>query len=163
LLRDCIALSTVVVRRTVLERTGGFEPSLRAFEDWDLWGRILRVYPSAYVPSVVTTTSQRSGSAMHGSDVYGLARARAQVVRRRWRALRAHGLGRQAIAYHHYFVGGLLLVHGRHGEARRRARRSLRMRPSIRACALYGMSFLGAGPSGVAWRSLQRLRRLVRA
>ena len=162
LLRDCIALSTVVVRRSVLERMGGFEPSLRAFEDWDLWTRVLRVYPSAFVPDVVSTTNQRSTSAMHGSSVYDLARARARVVRRRWRTLRAHGLGRRAIAYHHYFVGGLLLVHGRHGEARRRARRSLRLRPSMRACVLYGMSFLGAGPSGVAWRSLQRLRRLVR-
>ena len=163
LLSDCIALSTVVVRRTVLERTGGFEPSLRAFEDWDLWSRILRVYPSAYVPDVVTATSQRSGSVMHGSNVHDLARARALVVRRRWQTLRAHGLGRQAIAYHHYFVGGLLLVHGRGSEARRRAGRSLRLRPSMRACVLYGMSYLGAGPSGVAWRGLQRLRRLVRA
>jgi glycosyltransferase involved in cell wall biosynthesis len=162
LLRDCIALSTVVVRRTVLERTGGFEPSLRAFEDWDLWARILRVYPSAFTPDVVATTRQRSGSAMHG-NVYDLSRARALVVRRRWRALRAHGLGSQAIAYHHYFVGGLFLVQGRHDEARRRAMRSLRLRPSMRACVLYGMSFLGAGPTGVAWRGLQRLRRLVRA
>ena len=162
LLRDCIALSTVVVRRSALERTGGFEPSLRAFEDWDLWVRILRVYPSAYVPDVVATTSQRAGSAMHARNVYDLARARALVLRRNWRTLRAHGLGRRAIAYHHYFVGGLLLVQGGHGEARRRARRSLRLRPSMRACVLYGMSFLGAGPSGVAWRGLQRLRRLVR-
>jgi glycosyltransferase involved in cell wall biosynthesis len=163
LLRDCIALSTVVVRRTVLERTGEFEPSLRAFEDWELWTRLLRLYPSAFVPDVVATTRQRSGSAMHGSSVYDLARARALVVRRRWRTLRAHGLGRRALAYHHYFVGGLFLVHGRKAAARRRAVRSLRLRPSMRAGALYVMSFLGAGPSGAAWRGLQRLRRLVRA
>jgi hypothetical protein len=99
---------------------------------------------------------------MHG-NVRALSRARAHVVRRRWRVLRAHGLGRRALAQHHYFVGGLLLVDGRVQEARRRAIRSLRLRPTARAAVLYALSFAGGGLTGAAWRRLQRLRRFARA
>ncbi len=162
LIRDRLALSTVVVRRSALDRVGGFEPSLRSFEDWDLWTRVLRLYASDYLPEVVTIAVQRPGSLMHG-NVTGLARDRAAVVRRNWRQIRAHGLGKQALAYHHYFVGGLLLVSGRGPEARRRAVRSLRLRPSPRAVLLYGMSFAGSGVTRATWRQLQRLRRGLRA
>jgi hypothetical protein len=84
-------------------------------------------------------------------------------MRRNWRQLRAHGLGKRALAYHHYFVGGLLLVNGRQAEARRRAERSLRLRPSFRAVVLYAISFAGSSLARASWGQLQRLRRAVRA
>ena len=37
--------STVVYRRKVLEQIGGFDPSLRACEDWDVYLKIARKYP----------------------------------------------------------------------------------------------------------------------
>ena len=162
LLQDRLALSTVLVRRSVLDRVGLFEPSLGAFEDWDLWTRVLRLYESDFVSEVVVIARQHGGSLMHG-NVAQLSRDRARVVQRNWRTLRARGLGRRALAFHHYFVGGLLLVDGQLPQARRRAERSLRLRPSARAAMLYAMSFAGSGFVRPAWRQLQRLRRATRA
>jgi glycosyltransferase involved in cell wall biosynthesis len=162
LLQDRLALSTVLVRRSVLDRVGLFDPSLNAFEDWDLWTRVLRLYESDFIADVVVIARQRGGSLMHG-NVARLSRDRARVVQRNWRTLRARGLGRRALAFHHYFVGGLLLVDGQLPQARRRAERSLRLRPSARAALLYAMSFAGGSLVRPAWRQLQRLRRAARA
>lgn len=47
---------TVVTRREVLERIGGFdeEPALKAVEDFDLWLRIARVCNIQFVPEVLS-------------------------------------------------------------------------------------------------------------
>lgn len=42
--------SNVVVRRSVLDEVGLFDPSLRYNADWDLWMRIARTGPPALVP-----------------------------------------------------------------------------------------------------------------
>lgn len=39
-LYGCILTSTVVVRRTAFERSGGFRPQFRGVEDYDLWVRM---------------------------------------------------------------------------------------------------------------------------
>ncbi|MFQ5801288.1 MAG: glycosyltransferase family 2 protein [Candidatus Methylomirabilales bacterium] len=44
-----INTSAVVVRRTCLEAAGGFNERYRCYEDYDLWLRIARWYPVAYV------------------------------------------------------------------------------------------------------------------
>ena len=41
--------SNVVVRSNILAEVGGFDPALRRTEDWDLWIRIARKGPPAYV------------------------------------------------------------------------------------------------------------------
>jgi glycosyltransferase involved in cell wall biosynthesis len=41
--------SNVVVRSNILTEVGGFDPTLRRTEDWDLWIRIARKGPPAYV------------------------------------------------------------------------------------------------------------------
>lgn len=41
--------SNVVVRADVLAATGGFDPALRRTEDWDLWLRLVRTGPPAWV------------------------------------------------------------------------------------------------------------------
>src|SRR5262249_50069876 len=49
-------LSSVVVRRAVLETVGGFDAGLPVFgcEDWDLWLRIARRHRVAVVPDELT-------------------------------------------------------------------------------------------------------------
>jgi len=45
-LRRClVSPSAVILRRTLFERAGGFDPSLPACEDYDLWLRIARTEP----------------------------------------------------------------------------------------------------------------------
>lgn len=51
LLRDnCIPVLTAVFKRTCIEEVGGFNESLRALSDWDLWIRIADKWPVVFVP-----------------------------------------------------------------------------------------------------------------
>jgi glycosyltransferase involved in cell wall biosynthesis len=42
---NCVTTPSVMVRRTVLDRAGGFDESMRLCEDIDLWTRIARIAP----------------------------------------------------------------------------------------------------------------------
>ena len=44
-----IGTSTLIVRREVFLEMGGFDPTLRALQDWDLWLRIASKYDLAYL------------------------------------------------------------------------------------------------------------------
>ena len=51
LLVDCVVwTSSVLVRRELLARAGGFDDTLRIGEDWDLWLRLSRLTPILRVP-----------------------------------------------------------------------------------------------------------------
>jgi glycosyltransferase involved in cell wall biosynthesis len=68
--RNRINTSTVMVRRDVLQRVGGFDERLRASEDWDLWLRIAAEYLVDVLPEPLVRhrdsgegrVSQRSGA-----------------------------------------------------------------------------------------------------
>jgi glycosyltransferase involved in cell wall biosynthesis len=55
--------ATVMYRRDVLEESGGFDPSLRACEDYDLYLRISRTHPVAF--STETVAEYR----LHGTNM----------------------------------------------------------------------------------------------
>lgn len=48
-----IMTPSICVRRAVYEQVGGFQPALKCAEDWEMWVRIARHYPIAYVPEVL--------------------------------------------------------------------------------------------------------------
>lgn len=50
-LRACPnAVHTLLIKKRCLERTGGFDTQFKAFEDWDLWIRLSKLYVFDYVP-----------------------------------------------------------------------------------------------------------------
>lgn len=51
--RPCLQPSTVLMRREAFERAGGFDPSLRRVEDWELWVRFADLYDVAVIPEVL--------------------------------------------------------------------------------------------------------------
>lgn len=53
--RGLICTQSVTIRRSVLDRVGFFDESLRSGQDWDLWWRIARVAQIGYVDEVVCT------------------------------------------------------------------------------------------------------------
>ncbi len=57
-----IPVLAVMHRRECLDRTGGFDPSLRLLEDWDLWLRMSWRYAFHHVPAV--TAEYRVWSSM---------------------------------------------------------------------------------------------------
>ncbi len=50
---DFVCPIAVVIRRAALERVGGYDESLIANEDWDLWLRLAPYYGIGYVPRVL--------------------------------------------------------------------------------------------------------------
>jgi glycosyltransferase involved in cell wall biosynthesis len=60
-----LATSTIVVRALCLDAVGVFDEQLRMYEDLDLWVRLLRVYPVAFLPRATTVVwkHERNSSA----------------------------------------------------------------------------------------------------
>jgi glycosyltransferase involved in cell wall biosynthesis len=103
--------SNVVVRADVLTQVGGFDPTLRRTEDWDMWIRLSEVGPPAAVArplvayrfhaaNVATETSAMVQEPDLLARRYGIPVDRAAMQRRAaWASLRA---GRRARAVRHY-------------------------------------------------------------
>ena len=117
--------SNVVVRSTILAKVGGFDATLRRTEDWDLWIRIARTGPPAYVPrplvayrfhrgNVVWDPREMVNEARQIATRYGYpVDVTAMQRRAAWAALRG---GRRLVAVRHYALavaGGDLRSVGR--------------------------------------------------
>lgn len=103
--------SNVVVRSALLASVGGFDPGLHRTEDWDLWLRLARTGPPAWVPQPLVAyrfhranvagdldemiTESRRLAERHGIPVDLAAMHR----RAAWTALRG---GRRGAAVRHY-------------------------------------------------------------
>ena len=138
--------SNVIVRSRLLAAVGGFDPSLRRTEDWDLWIRVARTGPPAWVCEPLVAYRFHAGNvasapgemvdearviaARHGIPVDVAAMHR----RAAWAALRG---GRRLLAVRHYARavarGDLRSVGPCRGRARppgRRQRPVVRVAPS---------------------------------
>jgi glycosyltransferase involved in cell wall biosynthesis len=77
--------SSVMMRRTALDRAGGYDPSFPVAQDYDLWMRMARIARMANLPELLVTRRLAPGriSAVRANDRL-LAEARV-----RWRAVRS--------------------------------------------------------------------------
>jgi glycosyltransferase involved in cell wall biosynthesis len=103
--------SNVMVRADVLAEAGPFDPELRRTEDWDMWIRLARSGPPAYVPHpLVAYRFHRTNIPIETSAIthepnllaarYGIPVDRAAMHRRAaWTCLRA---GHRGQAVRHY-------------------------------------------------------------
>lgn len=57
-----IMTPSICVRRAAYERLGGFHPALRCAEDWEMWVRIARDYPIAYIPEPLAAYRMQQAS-----------------------------------------------------------------------------------------------------
>ncbi|MGH7355034.1 MAG: glycosyltransferase [Candidatus Rokuibacteriota bacterium] len=135
-----------LVRRSLLERAGGFDPSLTSLEDWDLWLRLALEAPARYSPDVLATYRVQSG---------GMSRNRARMDDQRFRALDKLGrtrpdaiaalgvAGRRLMADVHNWFGYRAYAEADWHEARRRLAASLRLFPlQRRAPLMLGLAWL---------------------
>jgi glycosyltransferase involved in cell wall biosynthesis len=74
--------SVAVVRRGPLEEAGGFDHSLAAREDWDLWIRLARRHPFTSVPRTLVGYTRRPGSLSQSAERM-LAHGRAVLAKAR--------------------------------------------------------------------------------
>lgn len=81
MLENFIVLSSVMIRRTVIQDIGGFDTSLASVEDWDLWLKLAaRGVRFAAVGEPVTMYQWRAGSM---SKNYELMRSTRQIIIKR--------------------------------------------------------------------------------
>lgn len=91
LLDNFIVVSSVMIRRSLIQEIGGFDTSLPSVEDWDLWLKLsARGVCFAAVPEPVTMYQWRQGSM---SKNYELMRStRKSIIQRALGSLRATAL-----------------------------------------------------------------------
>ncbi len=134
---------TTVARRACLERAGGFDESLTAHEDWDVWLRVARHGSFAFTDRVLAHFR------WHDGNLTGAARADAvRILEERVRVLDrfyaapdtpAAALAARAVAYRNLHVSTGLMHLGRHEHRR--------------ALAAFGRAFgSGANPIATAAR-----------
>lgn len=61
-LENYITTSTLIVKKSVFQHYGGFDPDLPALEDWDLWLKIAKDHPLKYVSTPLTMYRVTAGS-----------------------------------------------------------------------------------------------------
>jgi glycosyltransferase involved in cell wall biosynthesis len=160
LLGNAIFNSSTMIRKNVLQKSGTFDPGIpgNTVQDYDLWLRIARHFPFAYLPQQLTALRLHDGQgtlnrlAMLGDELRLLERIVSERQLRDSPALRARFaelLDELGVAH---------LDNRAHRLARQCFIRALRTRWSARMAVLSAASFLP--PSGVAWlrRSSQMLR-----
>lgn len=62
---NVIAASTVLIRRSVLERIGAFDPAFHLAGDWDLWLRVAESFPIAAVPEALVDYGWHANNLSH--------------------------------------------------------------------------------------------------
>lgn len=73
LVKNRMTGGTVVVNRKSLEKTGMFDESLRAAENWDLWIRISREFDVDYVNGFLVNYLKHQGNISHDSELMTVA------------------------------------------------------------------------------------------
>jgi glycosyltransferase involved in cell wall biosynthesis len=137
--------SNVVVRADALARCGPFDEQLPNHEDWDLWIRLARLGPPAWVPQPLVALRQHAGNAS-----WNMARMLQdlQVIERR------HGITADRAA-HHRWAAWVALRAGRRGEALRHYAHAVRG-GDVKSL---GRAVLAAARPGVADARADRLAR----
>ncbi|MPZ73155.1 MAG: glycosyltransferase, partial [Nitriliruptorales bacterium] len=158
--------SNVLVRADVLAQVGGFDPRLRRTEDWDLWLRLGRHGPPAWVRAPLV--AYRFHPANVAADVSGMVEEALRLRRRHripvdlaamhrraaWTALRN---GRRLLAAYHYLRAVL------RGDVRSIARMGVAVvHPAVGTDRLFGL--LPSSPESQAWAEAAQgwLRQLAR-
>jgi glycosyltransferase involved in cell wall biosynthesis len=161
LVADGIVTSSVVVRRSVFDEVGIFDPTMRSFGDWDMWLRIAAKYPTASVDEPLVCATQREGSIQHGA-IDSLTFHRSRVLTKHWSRASKEGLASEVLAYHAYFMASKYLVAGRKKEARSFASQSLRHHLDPRPALVLILTVIPENLRSQAWMLLASIRRRLK-
>ncbi len=137
---NIMAASTVLMRRSVLERVGTFDPRFHLAGDWDLWLRIAEEYRVAAVPEVLIDycwhgeNESRRLEAMDQESIAVQESALARIARHpRWSTdpgLERHVLrARRRLAFRWSALGMRQARSGREVEALQSHRQALALQP----------------------------------
>ena len=136
-----IPTGTLLVRKECFEQVGVFDPSLKMFEDVDMWLAIHRRYPIAFVPRVLL--ARRVHVSNSGSNRFLYVEDLERIATKH--NLAGHGVRVGSLARRSYFLKGKYHMRRREMKAAREAfGRSLAYGIRPQAVALYVASACGA-------------------
>lgn len=135
LLRDCfIHPSTMIVRRSLLDTTGGFDETFASAEDYDLWLRLAHTAPAGFVDTCLTLVRRHpAGISYHREEetsrnvIRTLEQTRDHLPLSRRQRLRL----RRALARRYTHLGRYLQESGEGPGARRQFLTALRLNPFL--------------------------------
>jgi len=118
LVRNYFTASSIIVRREIVERLGGFDATVPNVEDFDLWQRIAQVGAVANLDSPLTGYRAVAGSISRRPD--GVERGIRRILckldeQNAWRG--RNWLRRKAFSHLHYSIAYLHSAAGRQGVA----------------------------------------------
>lgn len=122
--RNFIPTPATLVRRSVLDEVGGFDPKMPRYQDWDLWVRVARRHRFLHLPEELLLQYEQADSI--SKDVGARLAARRRMLEQLRGDLRRHPSIR---ADHLAAVAGLLEQAGDAREARRMRWRAWRAAP----------------------------------
>jgi glycosyltransferase involved in cell wall biosynthesis len=145
---------TMVLRRAVLDQVGGFDPELRAVEDWDLWWRSAVHFKFRYVGRALAAYRVRPGSLTSRSELMNrceravMERAYSDsTVRRRFTRGHLRRLRSRAEATYYYNKGTRALQAGEARHAAGSFVKSLRASPhDVRQVIMLAVSLISRLP-----------------
>lgn len=152
-----VSVPTLLLRKGVIDRIGGFSEGLRNNEDWDFSLRLSKAGNLEFIPeplylTIISPPASRGPSQISFNDLYS-ARSYVQITG----ALRRQGVPERLIAHHYESAARFLLRTGRPASARRFLRRGLTR--SDRRIRLLGLFLFSWTPW--LYRAVRR-RRLAR-
>jgi glycosyltransferase involved in cell wall biosynthesis len=105
--------SNPLIRRTVIDRVGNFDPTLPSAEDWDYWLRIAQHYEFALVPQPQIYYRQSLGSM--SSKIEVMEAAQLEVVDRAFKFAPSElqGYRPESMAKIYQYSAQLYLIHGK--------------------------------------------------
>lgn len=135
LLRDCfIHPSTIVVRHSLLDATGGFDETFASAEDYDLWLRLAHAVPAGFVDACLTLVRRhQAGISYHREEetsrnvIRTLEQTRDHLSLSGRQRLRL----RRVLARRYTHLGRYLLGIGKAPVARRHFLTALRLNPFL--------------------------------
>ena len=135
LIHDCfLQPSTVMVRRSLLEKSGLFDETLEIVEDYELWLRLARLAPAGYIDEPLATVYRHAASHSRQREllVNGNTIAVLQGARRQSNLSPAQRLRfRRSLARAHTRLALSLIGRGQAGPARRQLLSALRLNPLL--------------------------------
>jgi glycosyltransferase involved in cell wall biosynthesis len=161
-LGNFIFTSTVLLRRDVIQSAGLFDTDLVTEEDYDLWLRIARNWPMAFVDAPLVARRRRPGQLTDASQIERITRNVRTVIDRAAEQMDAFVTPveiRRRLARLDLDLGVICLRTSRNAEARQWLWQSIRGQPG--AWPQYLLLLLACGPTGL-YRGLEQFNRRLR-
>lgn len=142
--RNFLGTQTVIVRRDLIQRAGGFDTALPPLEDWDLWLRLSSLTEFAYLPTVTARVYATAGSISGQRDL--LTRASLAMLSK---LTQQSPISDDELAALQYALGHVLISKGSFADGRKLLLAGAFTRPSSRRVAMAVAVMLGPGAYGL--------------